>query len=318
MLFLHWSPVAYWAPTDLGSSSLSFLSFCLFHTVHGILKPSILKWFSIAFSSGPRFVRTLHHDPSILGGPTWHGLCFVELDKAVVHVSVWLVFCDCGFHSVCPLMEKDRGLWKLPNGRDWLRGKLGLVLMDRAMLSKSFIQFSVEGQDCVPSVCLMWGQTMVEVMKIMATSFKRSHALLHSVPLTLQQATANQHLCRRLLDTHRQVWVSLLWGHCSFLLGPGVHKILFVPSKSLFPQSSVSSGGSVVELMVASSKRAYAIPRSAAPRSPALVAGHCWPVPLQEILKHRSGSVSVGYLVPGVHKICLSSPSISGRYGVWF
>ena len=29
-LFLHWSPVAYWAPTDLGSSSFSFLSFCLF------------------------------------------------------------------------------------------------------------------------------------------------------------------------------------------------------------------------------------------------------------------------------------------------
>ena len=164
----------------------------------------------------------------------------------------------------------------------------------------------------------MWGQTMVEVMKIMATSFKRSHALLHSVPLTLQQATANQHLCRRLLDTHRQVWVSLLWGHCPFLLGPGVHKILFVPSKSLFPQSSVSSGGSVVELMVASSKTAYAIPRSAAPRSPALVAGHCWPVPPQEILKHRSGSVCVGSLVPGAHKICLSSPSISGGYGVWF
>ena len=32
---------------------------------------------------------------------------------------------------------------------------------------------------------------MVEVMKIMLTSFKRSHALLHSVPLTLQQATAD-------------------------------------------------------------------------------------------------------------------------------
>ena len=27
------------------------------------------------------------------------------------------------------------------------------------------------------------------------------------------------------------VWSSLLWGHCSFLLGHGVHKILFVPSK---------------------------------------------------------------------------------------
>ena len=28
-LFLHWSPVAYWAPTDLGASSFSILSFCL-------------------------------------------------------------------------------------------------------------------------------------------------------------------------------------------------------------------------------------------------------------------------------------------------
>ena len=27
-LFLHWSPEAYWAPTDLGTSSFSILSFC--------------------------------------------------------------------------------------------------------------------------------------------------------------------------------------------------------------------------------------------------------------------------------------------------
>ena len=67
------------------------------------------------------------------------------------------------------------------------------------------------------------------------------HALLHSVPPTLQQATANPCLHWRLQDTHGQVWVSLLWGHCSFLLGPGAHKVLFVPSKSLFPQSCVSS-----------------------------------------------------------------------------
>ena len=47
--------------------------FLLFHTVHGVLKARILKWFAIPFSSGPHFVRTLHHDPSVLGGPTWHG-----------------------------------------------------------------------------------------------------------------------------------------------------------------------------------------------------------------------------------------------------
>ena len=34
---------------------------------------------------------------------------FIELDKAVIHV-ITLVFCDCGFHSVCPLMDKDKRL----------------------------------------------------------------------------------------------------------------------------------------------------------------------------------------------------------------
>ena len=44
------------------------------------------------------------------------------------------------------------------------------------MLNKSLIQFSVDGWGYVPSLLFTWGQTMVEVVKIMATSFKRSHA----------------------------------------------------------------------------------------------------------------------------------------------
>ena len=31
---------------------------------------------------------------------------------------------------------------------------------------------------------------------------------------------------QRLLNTHRQVWLSLLWGHCSFLLGPGAQSFV--------------------------------------------------------------------------------------------
>ena len=133
------------------------------------------------------------------------------------------------------------------------------------------------------------------------------HALFHSVPLTLQQATADPHLRH-----YEQLWVSLLWGHCSFLLGPGAHKVLFVLSKSLFPQSCVSSGSSVVGLMVTSSKRAYAIPKSAAPRAPPSYTVHCWHVPPQETLKHSSGSVSVGSVGPGTHKVCLSPLRLSG------
>ena len=133
---------------------------------------------------------------------------------------------------------------------------------------------------------------MVEVMKIMATSFKRSHA--HPATLSApspQQATAGTHFCQRPLDTHGQVWVSLLWLHCSFLLGPGVYKVLFLPSRNLSPQSCVSSGDSMVGLMVTSSKRTYAMPKSAAPRSPAPTAVPCSTIPPQETLKHSFLSV---------------------------
>ena len=99
---------------------------------------------------------------------------------------------------------------------------------------------------------------------MMVTSFKRSHASTATLNASaLQQATADPCLCWSLLDTYRQVWVSLLWDHCSFLLGPGVCNVLFVPSKSLFTQFCVSSGSSMVEFVVTSS--AYAIPKSTAP-----------------------------------------------------
>ena len=46
-------------------------------------------------------------------------------------------------------------------------------------------------------------------MKITETPFKRVHTL-HSTPPTRHQATADPLLCQRLLDTHGQVWVSLV------------------------------------------------------------------------------------------------------------
>ena len=115
-------------------------------------------------------------------------------------------------------------------------------------------------------------------------------------PQPCSRPAANPRLCQRLLDTPGQVWVGLLCGHCSFLLGPGEHKVLFVPSQSV-SQSCVSSGGSMVGLMATSSERASAIPRSAAPRAPDPVAVHCWPILPQETPKHSSVSVSWGLWV---------------------
>ena len=48
--------------------------------------------------------------------------------------------------------RRIRGLRKLPDRRDSLWRRLGLVLMGGPMLSKSLVQFSVDGQGCVPSL----------------------------------------------------------------------------------------------------------------------------------------------------------------------
>ena len=110
---------------------------------------------------------------------------------------------------------------------------------------------------------------MVEVMETMATSFKRSRA--HPQP------------CRRPLLTHassRDAWTligksgSVSCGVTAPFSWVLVHKVLFVPSKSI-SQPCASSGSSTVGLIVTSFKKAYAIPKSAAPRAPDPVAVHC-------------------------------------------
>ena len=70
-LFLHWSPVEYWTPTDLAISSfniLSFFSYCSWGS-----QGKNTEVVCPLFSSGPHFVGILLHDPSVLGGPTRHG-----------------------------------------------------------------------------------------------------------------------------------------------------------------------------------------------------------------------------------------------------
>ena len=94
------SPVAYWTPTDPGSLILRCHILSPFHTVYGVLKARILKWFATPFFSGPCFARTLHHDPSILGGPLTAWLrASLSYPRLWAMWSFWIASYDCGFHS---------------------------------------------------------------------------------------------------------------------------------------------------------------------------------------------------------------------------
>ena len=112
-------------------------------------------------------------------------------------------------------------------------------------------------------------------MKIMATSFKRCHAC--TAVVSAPNPASGQCQFTPPLETPGHSWASLGQSHVQSL-------VLFPESwctqgsvctpKSLFPQSCVSFGSSTVGLIVTSSKRPYAIPRSAAVRDPAAVAVH--------------------------------------------
>ena len=97
-LFVHWSPVAYWAPIDLGSFSV--LSFCLFILFMGFSRQEY--WSGLPFLSP---VDNILSELSTMIHPSWvalHGMAhsFTEWDKAVVCVIrlvsfLWLWFSVC-------------------------------------------------------------------------------------------------------------------------------------------------------------------------------------------------------------------------------
>ena len=102
-LSLHSSPVAYWAATDLGSSSFSVLSFCLFILFMEFSRQKY--WRGLIFTFPVDHVLS---ELSTMTHPSWvvlHDMAhsFIELDQAVAHVisllsSLWLWFSLIAFH----------------------------------------------------------------------------------------------------------------------------------------------------------------------------------------------------------------------------
>ena len=96
-------------------------------------------------------------------------------------------------------------------------------------------------------------------MKIKVTSFKMYHAC--SATLSVSTPVAGHHQPMPPPESPGYSRANLGQSLVGLLfLSPGAHKVLFVPSKSLFPQFCVSSGCSMAGLMVTSSKRVYADP----------------------------------------------------------
>ena len=128
---------------------------------------------------------------------------------------------------------------------------------------------------------------MLEVVKIMVTSFKRSHA--PTATLIAPNLGADHRQPRPLPESPGHLWANLGQSFVgSLLLSPGswCTQGPVCAFQGSISQSCVSSGSSMVDL------------------------------PPLEMLKHSSVSVSVESLGPGAHKVCLSPLSISDGNGV--
>ena len=103
-LFLYWSPVAYWAPTDLKSSSFSILSFCLFILFMGFSRQEC--WSGLPF---PSPVDHILSNLSTMTRPSWVSprawLSFIEFRQGCGPSMIRLTsFLWVWFQCVCPLM----------------------------------------------------------------------------------------------------------------------------------------------------------------------------------------------------------------------
>ena len=188
--------------------------------------------------------------------------------------------------------------------------------MGGAMLSKSLIQFSVDGWGRVPSL-------LFHLRPNCSGSHEEDGDLpkvpcMHSCTQSPDPA-AGHNQPTLMLETPGHSWASLgqsLVG--SLPLSPrSWHAQGFVCAL----QASVSPAlckfwqlydGVIGDLL----RERLCHTQFCCTQSPCPCGSPLQPVPLQETLKHSSGSVSVESLGPGAHKVCLSPPSISGRYGV--
>ena len=156
-------------------------SFCLpFYTVHGVLKARILKWFPIPFSSGPHFVRTLHHHPSSWW-PHMAWLSFTELDKAVVHVIRLASFLWLWFQSAYALMPSLRTYCLTGFLFPWTWGTSSQLLQQSATIAP-YLGCGVSPHGCC-SWPWTWGLSSRPAVLTLDVGYLLSAALApHSAP----------------------------------------------------------------------------------------------------------------------------------------
>ena len=156
VLFLFWlhlfilsgviSPLissSIWAPTDLRSSSFSFLSFCIFILLMGLLRQEY--WSGLPFPSPVDHVLSEFSTVTCQSWVALHGMAhsFIELDKAAVS---WWWYSE----SVLNNLLTECVLWGEERNQTWLQGsgkdEVWKVYWSVKGFGRSMLESGVEGR----------------------------------------------------------------------------------------------------------------------------------------------------------------------------
>ena len=110
-LFLLSSPVAYWTPTDLGSSSFSVISFCLFILFMGFSRQE--DWSGLPF---PSPVDQVLSELSTMTHPSWvalHGTAHSSIPYLVLYFFIALPDVTLLDNYLPPPLENSKNCWLL-------------------------------------------------------------------------------------------------------------------------------------------------------------------------------------------------------------
>ena len=156
--------------------------------------------------------------------------------------SVWLVFCDCSFHSVCPRMDEGK---RLVEASWWQWVKLGLALVDRAMLSsRSVVSDSATRglqharppcpsptpRACSNSCALSWWcHPTISSSVVPFSSHLQSFPESGSFPVSQFFASGGQNIgvsaSASVLPVHIQDWFPLGWTDLISLQSKGLSRV---------------------------------------------------------------------------------------------
>ena len=123
--------------------------------------------------------------------------------------SVWLVSCDCGFHSLCPLMDEDKRLVEASWWEGLAGGKTGSYSSEQGMLSKLLTNFLLQKDLCQYAGTYMYTHIRTHTHTHTHTEIQLSAKISYESKTVTHTKTATYVYTYTYIHTHIHIYMHI-------------------------------------------------------------------------------------------------------------